>query len=185
VANALDLQQTRAATWAEGIKAAHRSSVFVTPPLADWTLAVGTALFPPDRTETFVQPLLERLSRQFEDAQYFCTHHDYELHVRARARKGRLVRGYGWLGEKSLTLWDEGARTKEERELGFRFLGGGAITTEPNQDPGGTVPDEDCVMQVAALWSLDPTTLNEHYMEPATGVLGSLGRDETRIHRPS
>jgi hypothetical protein len=183
VVAALGLQDVRAATWAEGIKAVQQSSVFVTPPLADWTLAVGTALIPPDRAEAFVKPLLERLSRQFGDAQYFCTHHDYELHVWARARKGRLVRGYGWLGQKSLTLWDEGGQTKEERDLGFSFLAGGAFTTAPARDREATAPDEDCVMQVAALWSIDPSTLNEHYLEPATGLLGSPSRDETRVHR--
>ena len=64
------------------------ASVFVTPPLADWTLAVSTALFPPSRAETFVKPLLERLSRQFVHAQYFCTHGEVELHIWARAGRG-------------------------------------------------------------------------------------------------
>jgi hypothetical protein len=158
-ATALGLQGVRPATWAHGMDAAHQSPVFVTPPLADWTLAVGRALFPPDRAEAFVKPLLERLSRQFGDAQYFCTHRDVELHVWARARQGRLVRGYGWLGERGVTLWDEGALTKEERELGFRFNDG---------------LDEASVMHLADLWSIDPTSLNEQYKEPVMGLVGSL-----------
>jgi hypothetical protein len=85
-ATALGLQGARDATWAEGIEAAHQGSVFVTPPLADWTLAAGTALFPLDRADALVKPLLERLSRQFGDAQFFCTHRDVELYVWARAR---------------------------------------------------------------------------------------------------
>ena len=123
VATALGLREARAATWAEGIDAASQASVFVTPPLGDWTLAVGAALFPPDEAEAFVKPLVERLSRQFGDAQYFCTHRDVELHVCGARRQGRLVRGYGWLGQKGLTLWDEGGQTKEERDLGFRLPG--------------------------------------------------------------
>jgi hypothetical protein len=119
IATALGLGEALAATWAQGVEAAHQSSVFVTSPLADWTLAVGQALFPPDRVDAFVKPLLERLSRQFGDAQYFCTHRDFELHVWARARQGRLVRGFGWLGERRLTLWDEGGLTNEERDLGL------------------------------------------------------------------
>src|SRR5947199_331590 len=98
-----EVLQDRTAGRAEeppGTEAAYQSSVLVTPPLADWTLAVGTALFPPGRAEAFVKPLLERLSGQFGEAQYFCTHRDVELHVWARATQGRLVRGYGWLGEK-------------------------------------------------------------------------------------
>jgi hypothetical protein len=163
-ATALDLRGVREATWAEGIKAAtqtSRSSVFVTPPLADWTLVVGTALFPTDQADTFVKPLLERLSGQFGEAQYFGTHRDVRLHLWARARKGRLVRGYGWLGEKGLTLWDEGAPTKGERSLGLRS--------------GDTqAPDEAAVMQLACLWSIDPTSLNAQFKEPMTGLLGEV-----------
>jgi hypothetical protein len=172
VATALGLREARPATWAEGIDAAYESAVFVTPPLADWTLAVGTALFPPDRAEEFVKPLLEPLSRQFGDAQYFCTHWDVELHIWARARQGRLVRGYGWLGQRSLTLWDEGAPTKEERDLGLRFLEG--------QSPTGTKPDENCVMQLADLWSIDPTNLDANFKEPAMGLLEKAAWRESR-----
>ena len=175
VATALGLRGTRAATWGEGIEAAHQSSVFVTPPLADWTLAVGTALFPPDRAEAFVKPLLERLSRDFGEAQYFGTHRDIELHLWARARNGRLLRGYGWLGEKGLTLWDEGEPTKEERGLGFRFCDG--------RSPEGTSPDESCVTQLAYLWSIDPTSLDEEFKEPVMGLLGSIARGKGRARR--
>jgi hypothetical protein len=168
VAAALGLRGGQAATWADGIDGAYQGSVFVTPPLADWTLAVGTGLFPPDRVEAFVKPLLERLSLQFGDAQYFCTHRDVELHVWARARKGKLVRGYGWLGDKGLTLWDEGRPTKEERELGFQFGGGQA------QNINGALPDEGGVMQLASLWSIDPTTLDGQFKEPVLGLLGKV-----------
>jgi hypothetical protein len=178
VAAALGLRGLRAATWAEGVKEARRAAVFVTPPLADWTLVVSTALFPPNHAETFVKPLLERLSRQFGDAQYFCTHWDVGLHIWARARKGRLVRGYGWLGQKSLTLWDEGAQTKEERDLGFRFRDGGSITTEPGRSQSVSHPDEDCVAQLACLWSIDPTSLGQQFKEPVMGLLGGMARDE-------
>jgi hypothetical protein len=201
VAQALGLRGTRGATWPVGVEAAYQSFAFVTPPLGDWTLAVSTALFPPDRVEGFVKPLLERLSRQFGDAQYFCTQQDIELHAWARARKGRLVRGYGWLGQASLTLWDEGAPTKEERDLGFHFFNPTSICESPKQglkeerDRGGhfmngplpeakpsdgvarkelALPDESCVMQLALLWSIDPTTLDEAYKEPAMGLLGRV-----------
>lgn len=182
VGAALGLRGIRAATWAEGVNGAHRGSVFVTPPLGDWTLAVSTALFPPNRAETFVKPLLERLSRQFANAQYFCTHGNVELHIWARAQKGRLVRAYGWLGQKSLTLWNEGAPTKEERGLGFRFCDGGSITAEPGQHNSFSRADEDCVTQLASLWSIDPTTLDQHFKEPVMGLLGNIARDEIQTN---
>ena len=108
VARAPDLRGARDATWAEGVEAAYRSAAFVTPPLGDWTLAVSTALFPPDRVEVFVKPLLERLSRQFGDAQYFCTQRDLELHAWAQRARGNwsgatagLVRGASPSGMKA------------------------------------------------------------------------------------
>src|SRR5262249_6114798 len=142
-AAAIGLREVRPETWAAGIEAAYRSSVFVTPPLGDWTLAVGTALFARDRVPSFVKPLLERLSRQFENAQYFCTHADVELHVWARARKGRLIRGYGWLGERGLTLWNEGTQTKEERDLGFAFLPDRSPEIHDVQNERTLFPDEN------------------------------------------
>ncbi len=189
VATALGLQETRAATWADGIAAAYRSSVFVTPPLADWTLAVGTALFPPDRAEAFIKPLVERLSQQFGEAQYFGTHRDVGLQLWARARHGRLVRGRGWLGQRALVLWDEGALTPEERDLGLssdrppviepaRETG---ITSQPLHRPADAGPDEAAVMQLASLWSIDPTALDDDFWEPATGLLGKPPEDRDAI----
>jgi hypothetical protein len=190
VAAALGLREPQYATWAEGIAAASRTWVFVTPPLGDWTLAVGAALFPPERPETLVKPLLEQLSRQFGDAQYFCTHRDAELHGWARAIKGRLFRGFAWLGQKRLTLWDEGGHTKEERDLGFRappadsqgteIAAGIRRPTDRISVPAGetALPCEANVMQLAALWSIDPTTLDALFMEPMTGLLGHVARGE-------
>jgi len=112
-----------------------------------------------------------------------------------------LVRGYGWLGKRGLTLWDEGAQTREERDLGFHFFNPSAICESPKRGSMGegsgsfrvtkgppaegkrsddrarddlVVADETCVMQLASYWSIDPTTLNEEYKEPATGLLGSM-----------
>jgi hypothetical protein len=174
VAAALGLHQTRAATWLDGIDAALQGSVFVTPPLADWTLVVSRILFSPDQPETFVTPLLERLSEQFGDAQFFCTMRDIELHGWACARKGRLVRGYGWLGEKKQTLWNEGLPTREERDLGFAFVNPQSALGSAWADDVPTVPDENCVTQLAFLWSVDPTILNEEFKEPVKGVLGTV-----------
>src|SRR5207249_2093071 len=109
-ATALGLRQATHASWGQGIEAAHHGSVFVTAPVGDWILAVGTPLFQaPDGTAAALKPLLEQLGRQFTDAQYFCNHRDVGLYVWARARRGRLVRGYGWLGAQGCTLWEEGA----------------------------------------------------------------------------
>jgi hypothetical protein len=177
VAAALGLPETRPSTWVEGVKAAQQSSLFVTPPLADWTLVASTALIIRQRVDEAVKPLLEGLSRQFGDAQYFCSHSDDQLHIWARARQGQLVRGYGWDGKKRLTLWDEGNQTKEERDLGFEFFNPDSICESPKPAwKAQQNPDEACVLQLASLWSIDPTTLDEYFKEPAMGLLGSVAR---------
>jgi hypothetical protein len=35
-------------------------------------------------------------------------------------------------------------------------------------------PDEGGVMQLASLWSIDPTTLDEQFKEPEKGLLGKV-----------
>jgi hypothetical protein len=171
VAAALDLQDAQPSTWADGIKAARASAVFITPPLGQWTLVASTALFPRDRADSFVKPLLERLSQLFTEAQYFGTHGSVGLHIWARARRGRLVRGYGWLGDKSLTLWDEGVPTKDEVSLRLVFLEG--------RSRDGALPDEAVVLQIANLWSIDPSSLDDEFMEPETGIVGNWAQRES------
>ncbi len=104
MAAALELVETQATTWAEGVVAAYHGSVFVTPPVGDWTLALSTAFLPQAFASAALKALLERLSRAFGEAQYFCTHADIDLHAWSRACEGRLVRGYGWLGRMQLAI---------------------------------------------------------------------------------
>ena len=178
VAIALGMTASRMAPWVEGVAAAYdSSSVFVTPPLAGWTLAAGVSLFPPDNTTTCVKPLLERLSLAFGDAQYFCTHRVVEAHIWARAVEGQLVRGYGWVGDQGVTVWDEGTQTQEERDLGFRFFD--ERCSEVGQrdywaQTDLTFPNENCVMRLAGRWSIDPSTLDEQFTAPGLGVLGEF-----------
>jgi hypothetical protein len=159
VASALQLRGVRESTWEDGIKGAYESSIFVTPPLGEWTLAVGAALFPKEWVDAFVRPLLERLSREFGEAQYFCTHQDAGLHAWARARDGRLLRGFAWADKEKATLWNEGALTAEERSLEFQ--------------PPAAGPNESLVMQLAYVWSIDPSSLDDELKEPVMGLLGA------------
>jgi hypothetical protein len=179
VVAALGLGGARPSNWSEGVAQAYGSEVFVTPPLSSWTLAVGSALFVSGAPSQVVEPLLGRLSRQFEEAQYFCTHRVVELHVWAQAVRGHLVRGYGWIGERGQTLWDEGEQTPAERDLGFRFFD----ERSPDAAEKGywerrdlSFPDEETVMRLAAVWSIDPTILDQQFKERGLGVLGVLPR---------
>ncbi len=182
VVAALGLLGAKPSTRNEGVAQAYQSEVFITPPLLSWTLAVSFSLFPPNGPEPFVKSLLERLSRQFGDVQYFCSHRVVELHVWARGAQGRLVRGYGWIGERGQTLWDEGQQTQEERDLGFRFFderSPEAAEEDYWAREDLNFPDEQAVMRLAAVWSIDPTTLDQQFEKPGLGVLGKLPSRES------
>jgi hypothetical protein len=115
-----------------------------------------------------VKPVLTSLSQEFGEAQYFCTRAKDELCVWARARQGRLVRGYGWHGIEGATLWDEGKATEEERSLGVVFSNG--------RNAEGVLPDETSVLQIASFWSINPWSIDEAFQEPHTGLLGNIGQ---------
>lgn len=176
VAVALGLSGLRETTWTEGVTAARGRSVFVTPPVGDWTLVVGACLLRAEGVGEFVKPLLESLSRHFREAQYFGNHSGVGLCVWARAQKGGLLRGYGWLAEKRQTLWNVGAPTREERKLGCK------LSTVPEEEQTGA--DENNVLHLASLWSVDPTTLDEYFKEPIPGLLGDVLGQSGRDSRP-
>ena len=173
----LRLVNSNPANWEEGVEQAHRGAVFVSPPLGVWTLAVGRPLWLLAEPVLAIKPVLEDLSAQFGEAQFFGTHRVVDLHVWGRAVQGHLVRGYGYIGERGETLWDEGESTKEERELGFRFFD--ERSPEAGQDDYWeredlTYPDEESVMRLASTWSLDPTTLDQQFSVPGLGLIGQL-----------
>jgi hypothetical protein len=175
-AAALGLRDIRPANWGEGIPEAYGPAVFVTPPLSDWTLAVGVSLFHAGEPAPVVKPLLERLSRRWGEAHDFATPRVVESHTWARAVRGRLVRGYGWVGERGETVWDEGEQTPEEHALGFQFFD--ERSPEESQDyywarEDLRFPDEECVMRLAGAWSLDPTTLKQLFRCPVWGCSAS------------
>lgn len=188
VVTAIHLQDAQPANWLTGIKYAYDRSVFVTPPVRDWTSIVGFYLPPMGQNarDEVMQPLLE-LSKMFGTALVFSTHRIVGYHLWAKAVQGSLVRGYGWLGESGTTFWDEGPMTPEERRLGFAFLDERSPEAEDDsywEREDLSRPNEMNVMDIAREWSISPYDL-KHYKpkERSLGVLGSgaaLFRCDTR-----
>jgi hypothetical protein len=141
--------------------------VFITPEVAGWVFAVA-ATFPDAGSPEFL-PWLEGLSRRLGEVQYFGTHRMVEYHAWARAEQGRIVRAYGWSGERGETLVDVGPRSPEEIELGL-----GVSLVSENEDQDLAWPHEEAVLAVAGRWSLNPVLLEEIDAEPGLGVSGDL-----------
>jgi len=175
VAEALGFKGINEVPWGEGVQAAHEGAVFVTPPVGDWTLALGGSLFfASERTTNALRSLLVRLGQRFRDVQYFSNLRDVNLFALARVRRGRLVRAYSWLGSQNRTLLYEGSPTKEEQDLGFRVGEGQPPRIDLGEGSDPTPFTEDFLLHLANQWSIDPMTLNSEFFEPELGRLGRL-----------
>ncbi|OGO70692.1 MAG: hypothetical protein A2Z37_15050 [Chloroflexi bacterium RBG_19FT_COMBO_62_14] len=153
----IGLQEAQSATWREGIESAYGDLVFVSPAVGGWAFVVGASLaaMEPRSLTSQVRPVLEKLSSEFEIACFFATHRVVELHIWAKATKGKLERAYGYLGETGEIIWDEGMATVEEVGILSHI-------------------DEAAVMQIARGWSLAPIDLEGISSEPSLGFLGTL-----------
>lgn len=178
VVSAIGLQNAQPANWQTGIQYAYKKFVFVTPPVAGWTLITGWTLPPTSQNARaeVLAPLLN-LSQSFGTALVFATHRVVEYHVWAKAISGSLIRGYGYLGESGETFWGEGDMTPEEQSLGFAFFNersADAVDDSYWNRDDLDYPDEMKVMAIAREWSVSPSKLEDYKRkEPSLGVLGS------------
>lgn len=166
VAKCLRLERPQPANWKTGMNGAAAGYYFVTPPVHGWTLVVNPYM--PDlsgKEEPGPLQLLERLSAAFGEAGYFASHRVVGYHAWVRARKGEIVRGYAYVGEQGETILDHGGLSSAEREANLTFTG--LEAEEP------VLPDEDDVLLMAKLWSVDPAMAQGGY-EAGTGLAGVL-----------
>jgi hypothetical protein len=167
VARALELGDASPSTWADGLKAAYASRVFVTPAIDGWVLAASTRFPDPGEKghEDKATPTLVRLSQQLGEVQYFATHDGLELAAWARFVNGAPARKLAWFGKQDLVIWADGAPTPEEKKLGLDFTAK-ALEHPPH-------PTDANVFAVASAWSVDPSTLQTRHLPPSLGIVGS------------
>ena len=128
IAGVFSFRYVRAASWTEGMACFDRTgpdvdqTVFITPAIGRWTLAVaGARAIPQARNSDWI-PFLEQLSAQLGHVQYFGTHRVVGYVAWAKASQGRLIRAFAYLGESNETLVNLGEPTPEEKEIGIDFL---------------------------------------------------------------
>ncbi len=171
VAEILKINNLSNCNWQVGIDRAYNNAVFITPAIDGWTLACGWGLPHGDSKEGIeeVKGILEILSREFGEAQFFCTHRVTEYHCWMIASNGQVTRVYSYLGESGDNIVIEGQPTEFEQTLHLinTFL------PEAIDESDLIYPDEDLVMQVAGHWSIDPTKLDER--KDIVTELGLLG----------
>jgi hypothetical protein len=150
--------------WQEGIERAYREDevVVMTPPLAgaggSWVLAVGQWVA--RHAESIdLAGLSAALGRE---VQLFASHRVTEWHRWERAVGGVLYRSFEYVGEiGQVTQW-HGEPTDVEVGVGLPSV------LDAADDSHHAAVDEQDVMHVAGVWSVDPTLLDG---EPAPGPL--------------
>jgi hypothetical protein len=147
LAEAMGLKRLKPSSWASGLEQAHNlRGVFVTPPMAAWTLALGNL---PEASDSRFLPLMEQLSRTFQQAFYFGTHRVVEYQAWAIAKQGKTRRAFAWVGEQGEFVLNIGRRIPEEIEL------------ETGLEDFERAPDEETVLNLASRWVFDPRELDQ------------------------
>jgi hypothetical protein len=176
LAEILKLKKISDCNWQVGIDKAYNGSVFITPAIDGWTLACGWGLPHGDTKEGIaeVKNILQNLSKEFGEAQFFCTHRVTEYHCWIKATKGQIERVYSFLGESGENIVIEGQPTKFEQTLKIANTFSDEAKDEKYFEREDLVwADEELLMQVAGHWSIDPTKLDERKdIIPGLGLIG-------------
>lgn len=152
VAATLKLNNLELANWSNGLEKASENHVFLTPNIDGWILAVGWGLGEIwKKTE-----LLEKLSREYGEAQFLLTHAGVHSHTYIRYTNGKMIRHFH--SEEGEILTNEGTPT----------------TAESSLDLTNTLPDENLIFNIATEWSVNPQSLNQAQYADVEG-LGSVG----------
>ena len=190
VASSLGLQGVVRSNWASRFDQGNRrlGAVFLTPPVDGWTLVATGSDLEADAEANAAQvvEVLERLSAQFGEAQFFGSYRSVSYAAWFRATDGVLHRAYSVAdGEHAI---NHGPMTEAERDLGFPDITGIACaelwdTLEPAiEDDADFYPgSEENPHAIAREWSVSPMDLRELLDDQvSTGWIG-MPENEARF----
>lgn len=175
VANFLNLKDLKKANWKSGLDNSYNKQIFITPNIDNWILVVGNSLPSGDSDESIekVKLLLEKLSREFGEAQFFSTHRVVEFHCWIKATNGAVDRIYSYLGESGENIEVSGKATNIEKKYNLiNYLSPEAQQDSYIEREDLIYPDEELVMTIAGDWSINPTTLDDRRDIKGLGLLG-------------
>ncbi|WP_179225521.1 hypothetical protein [Hymenobacter mucosus] len=158
------------ANWYGGLDKVYRwNATFITPPVDDWTFVINPILsgLSDEKTLTFLQ----KLSAQFAEVQFYGNHRVANYGAWGRFVNEEAIRLFS-TGE-AIEL-DQGQRTEIEEQIIEKgkqsFIEDSPDDLEQLAD-SFFLGDEDDVMEMAGLWSINPQTLDN---QPETFALGLL-----------
>ena len=184
VAQALQLSQTVPANWRSGLQAVHAPLpctpgwVFVTPPIQGWVLVTGALPYPGGTSDSdLASLLLQLLSHQFPQVQYFGAHSGIVWHGYARYDEAELMHAFACVDNVGHTIWNVGSNLDEQPS---RSHFAEAAATESASDSAAW--HQDRVFQMAERWSVNPQRLGAIAMPPSLGLVGFLDTLRANSH---
>lgn len=175
LAELLQLSNVSECNWRVGISKAYEGSVFISPPVDGWTLACGWGLPYGDSKESIaeVKKTVQLLSKEFGDAQFFCTHRVTEYHCWIKAKNGQVERVYSFSGESGENIIEGEPTAVEQKMKLINTLSAEAKDDAYYEREDIVWPNEETVMKIAKHWSVDPSVLEMRTdIAPALGLLG-------------
>lgn len=115
------------------------------------------------------QELLQKIAGSFDEVQFFSTHRVVDLSCWVKYTNGALIRSFYYVGDQGEIIWNKGALTKEEQEIGLRP----SSFDLKEYDENTIYPSEEVVDELAAKWSVDPF-LEQYRETKSTGFLCNL-----------
>jgi hypothetical protein len=161
VQGALGLTRSTLASWPEGM--VDGREFFISPQMHGWVIVTGPGLPNPSDDVDACFLFLVGLSRRLGHVQFFHANGILQHHAWARMDEGCVTRAYAWAGE---TVWDQGAKTMPEIELGLKCFAYGE--NPAGADNAGTNAKK--VSLLAARWILDPAAINRRLVKHFTGI---------------
>ncbi len=178
VQKALALNNPVPCSWEEGVSAAQEHKLFISPAVRGWVFVMGANLPEPgedvDRTFRFLMDL----SRKVGHVQMFSVNRAVNHHTWAQVELGTVVRAYSWAGR---TLWNQGAMTRAESDLGLKCFayGEGEERADYGRPDPGAINTERLPL-LAARWSIDPSSIDARMLKEHQGIAGQPSRSGAR-----
>jgi hypothetical protein len=169
---ALGLQHVKPCSWLEGLTGDEK--LFIAPPVKGWILVMGAGLPEPGDDVDVCFRFVMGLSRKLGQVQFFSASRVLQHHAWVRAEGGKVVRAYAWAGK---TLWQQGACTAAEKELGLKCFDYGELPVRVSfNEPDCLSLNVDKVPLLAARWSLDPARIDARFLQTECGIAGDPSR---------
>jgi hypothetical protein len=167
VQSAFHIHNPEPCSWAEGFLREER--LFISPSIEGWIIVTGDSIPDPSEDPDVSFRFLRNLSRELGEVQYFSATPFLHFHSWIKVRSGKVIRAYVWAGQ---TVWNQGTKTREEKELAMRtFAYGDETQTLFSDDAATVVSNAQKVQRLAARWSLDLIHIRQHLQE--RGIIGT------------